>query len=223
MRNSIERHLRRRRLNIVQEFATDLPADALKLTLCDIKADITAAWATEFEGYEAVEIIEGNLLETDGPALVCPANSFGDMGGGLDKIVDDYFGGAAQNALMATIREQFWGEFPVGVAVVIPMEHRRFPFLIAAPTMRIPGSIEGTVNAYLAMRAILVAILKHNTINQQPIRGVAVSGLGTGVGGLRAEECAEQMRVAYDNVMRGGWKRVVSPVMAPYAMRRRAE
>ncbi len=221
MRNSLERHLRRRRLNIVQEFADDLPADALKVTLCDINADIVVAWAREFEGYGAVEIIEGSLLETDGPALVCPANSFGDMGGGLDKIVDDYFGGAAQIALMATIREQFWGELPVGVAVVVPMENRRFPFLIAAPTMRIPGSIEGTINAYLAMRAVLVAIRRHNQNGEQPIHGVAISGLGTGVGGLGATECAEQMRMAYDNVMRGGWKRVVSPVMAPYAMRRR--
>lgn len=221
MRRTISSHLRRRRLNIVQEFADGLPADALKLTLCDINADIVTAWAREFEGYGAVEIIEGNLLETDGPALVCPANSFGDMGGGLDKIVDDYFGGAAQTALMAAIREQFWGELPVGVAVVIPVENRRFPLLVAAPTMRIPGGIEGTINAYLAMRAVLVAILKYNQTGEQPIYGVAVSGLGTGVGGLSATECAEQMRVAYDNVMRGGWKRVVSPVMAPYAMRQR--
>ncbi len=220
MRRTIASHLRRRRLHIAQEFAADLPDDALKIALCDINADIVKAWAREFAGYGAVEIIEGSLLETDGPALVCPANSYGDMGGGLDKIVDDYFGGAAQSALMATIREQFWGERPVGVAVVIPMEHRRFPFLIAAPTMRIPGGIEGTINAYLAMRAVLVAILKHNQANEQPIYGVTVSGLGTGVGGLNANECAEQMRVAYDNVMRGGWERVVSPVMAPYAMRR---
>lgn len=218
-RHSIERHLRRRRLNIVQEFADDLPADALKITLCDINPDIIMAWAREFDGYGAVEIIEGSLLETDGPALVCPANSVGDMGGGLDKIIDDYFGGAAQTALMATIREQFWGELPVGMAVVVAMEHRRFPFLIAAPTMRIPGSIAGTINAYLAMRAALVAILRHNRSSETAITGVAISGLGTGVGGLGASECAQQMRVAYDNILRGGWKRVVTPVMAPYAYR----
>ena len=223
MRKSIERHLRRRRLHIIQEFADDLPVDALNITLCDIKPDIVAAWAREFQGYGAVEIIEGSLLETDGPALVCPANSFGDMGGGLDKIVDDYFGGAAQSALMKTIRQQFWGELPVGVAVVIPMQHRRFPFLIAAPTMRIPGGIENTINAYLAMRAVLVAIFRHNQTSEQPICGVAISGLGTGVGGIGADECAQQMRVAYDNIVRGGWKRVVSPVMAPYAMRSRKE
>lgn len=223
MRNSIERHLRRRRLNIVQEFADDLPADALKVTLCDLNSVIVAAWAREFSGYGAVEIIEGSFLETDGPALVCPANSVGDMGGGLDKIIDDYFKGAAQSALMATIREQFWGELPVGVAAVIAMEHRRFPFLIAAPTMRIPGSIAGTINAYLAMRAVLVAILRHNRSGEPKISGVAISGLGTGVGGLGAHECAEQMRVAYDNILRGGWKRVVTPVMAPYAHRRKPQ
>ncbi len=221
MRHSIERHLRRRRLQIVQPFADDVPADALKITLCDIKPDIVAAWRREFNGYGAVEIIEGSLLETDGPALVCPANSYGDMGGGLDKIIDDYFEGAAQNALMATIREQFWGELPVGVAAIIAMEHRRFPFLIAAPTMRIPGRIIGTINAYLAMRAVLVAVMRHNQSGEPNINGVAVSGLGTGVGGLGADECAQQMRTAYDNILRGGWKRVVSPIMAPYAYRPR--
>ena len=221
MRHSIERHLRRRRLNIVQDFADDLPDDALKITLCDLNPDIIAAWKREFDGCGAVEIIEGSLLETDGPALVCPANSFGDMGGGLDKIIDDYFAGAAQSALMKTIREQFWGELPVGVAVVVAMKHRRFPFLIAAPTMRIPGSIIGTINAYLAMRAVTVAIARHNRSGEASIKGVAVSGLGTGVGGLGADECAQQMRAAYDNVLRGGWKRVVSPIMAPYAHRPR--
>ena len=223
MLDPIKRHLRRRRLNIVQDFADDVRADALKITLCDLNPDIVAAWKREFDGYGAVEIIEGSLLETDGPALVCPANSFGDMGGGLDKIIDDYFEGAAQRALMTTIRQQFYGELPVGMALMLPMQHRRFRYLVAAPTMRIPGGIEGSINAYLAMRAVLVAVLRHNQSSEPAIDNVAIAGLGTGVGGLAATEAAEQMRVAYDNILGGGWERVVSPIMAPYPTRRKAK
>src|SRR5207247_1370786 len=92
--------------------------------------------------------------------------------------------GAAQKAVMAAIAEHFFGELPVGVALVVELSGQRFPFVVAAPTMRIPGSVANTLNAYLAMRAALVAVLRHNKSGGRPIRSLAVPGLGTGVGGM---------------------------------------
>ena len=83
--------------------------------------------------------------------------------------------------------------------------------------MRIPGSVQGSLNAYLSMRAALVAILRHNAGGGEPIRSLAVPGLGTGVGGLDHDEAAGQMREAYDNVVGDGWRAVLHPAQAPFA------
>jgi O-acetyl-ADP-ribose deacetylase (regulator of RNase III) len=78
----------------------------------------------------------------------------------------------------------------------------------------------GTINAYLSMRAALVAVLRHNAGAGRPIRSLAVPGLCTGVGGMHPAEAAEQMKAAYDSVVGGKWREVDSPVLAPYALRR---
>jgi O-acetyl-ADP-ribose deacetylase (regulator of RNase III) len=121
---------------------------------------------------------------------------------------------------MAAIAEQFFGELPVGMAMVLQLSNQRFPFLVAAPTMRVPGSVAGSINAYLSMRAALVAVLRHNATNDRPIRSIAVPSLGTGVGGIAPTEAAEQMRQAYDHVIGETWRSVVNAIQLPYATRR---
>ena len=209
-------------MKITKHFGDDAD-DSLRLSLCDTNPAVVAAWASAFAGIAAVEVVEGSLLETDCGALVSAANSFGDMGGGVDKAIDDYFGGEAQRRLMARIREEWWGELPVGAALVVELPHAQFKFLVAAPTMRVPNRVGETLNAYLAMRGVLVAIARHNASGAPPIARVAVPGLATGVGGLAPDEAAQQMRAAWDNIVGGGWKRVVSPALAPYAWRPKRE
>lgn len=198
---------------------------AFRLSVGDLSGAVADRLAHHFRGVDAVEVVRGDLLNLDCQAIVSPANSFGDMGGGIDKAIDDFHAGEAQRRVTAAIREQFLGELPVGVALVVEVPARRFPFVVAAPTMRIPGSVEGTINAYLAMRAALVAVARHNALGGTPIRTLAVPGLGTGVGGLDPDDAAGQMREGFDNVAGGGWRAVVHPAQAPFAWgdRRRAE
>src|SRR5262245_45212588 len=75
------------------------------------------------------------------------------------------------------------------------------PFLVVAPTMRVPGDSRGTINAYLAMRAALVAVLDHNGGEGGRIASVAAPGLCTGVGWMSADESAVQMRAAHDMIV----------------------
>ena len=74
-------------------------SDALRISLGDMKPEIAIALATAFAGADQVEVVEGNLLDLACDAIVSPANSFGDMGGGIDKAIDDFHRGAAQRAL----------------------------------------------------------------------------------------------------------------------------
>jgi O-acetyl-ADP-ribose deacetylase (regulator of RNase III) len=193
-------------------------AGTLRLSLGDVSASMADRLAYHFDGVAAVEVVHGNLLDLDCQAIVSPANSFGDMGGGIDKAIDDFHHGEAQRRVMAAIREQFFGELPVGSAVIVALPGRNFSFVIAAPTMRIPGSVQGTLNAYLAMRAALAALVRHNAGGNPSIRSVAVAGLGTGVGGMDHDEAAEQMRSAYDSVVGGKWREVVHAAQAPFAL-----
>lgn len=215
---SVTRWMRRRRMNVVQKFGKGAREGALRLTLCDTNAEMTDAWLDQFFGVEGVEIVQGDLLDASGDAVVSPANSFGDMSGGVDKRIDDFFQGAAQERITQAIREQFMGELPVGMAIVVPMLDSRIPFVAAAPTMRVPQPVSDSLNAYLAMRAALVAVLRHNAHTpQQSIRSLAVPGLCTGVGAMPYAVAARQMRIAYDNILSEGWKQVEHPALAPLA------
>ena len=208
-------------MKVVQPFGRGGSKSGLRLHLCDINADMTDAWLDSFFGVEAVEILQGDLLEAGADAVVAPDNSFGDMSGGLDKHIDDYYHGAAQEAITARIQSELLGELPVGMAIVVPMQNMRLPFVVAAPTLRVPEDAAHKLNAYLAMRASLVAVHQHNQQSEAPIRTLAVSGLCTGVGRMPCAVAARQMRTAYDAVVGEEWKKVLHPVMAPYAFRRK--
>jgi O-acetyl-ADP-ribose deacetylase (regulator of RNase III) len=207
----------RLRMNTVKPFGPDLPADALRISLCDLREEMTEAWEKQFAGVDGVEIVRDSILKLRCDALVSPANSFGDMDGGLDRAIDDFFGGAAQPRVKQWLADHFFGELPVGMAAVVPTDDRRFPYLICAPTMRIPSTVTTTLNAYLAMRAVLVAVLRPATPGTA-IRSLAVPGLCTGVGGMPCAVAAEQMRAAYDNILGGNWQHVVHSALAPFAM-----
>jgi O-acetyl-ADP-ribose deacetylase (regulator of RNase III) len=196
----------------------------LRISVGDLAPHVARALACAFDGAPDVEVVEGNLLDLRCDAIVSPANSFGDMSGGIDKAIDDFHHGEAQSRVREAIKDQFLGELPVGMALIVEVPGPSIPFVVAAPTMRVPASVVGSINAYLAMRAALVAVLLHNNNNnsssKRKIASLAVPGLCTGVGGMHHDEAAEQMRAAHDNVVGEGWRRVVHPILAPYAMHR---
>lgn len=209
-------------MKVVKPFGKGASSNGLRISLCDTNPEMTDAWLGAFYGVDGVEIVLGDLMEADADAVVSPANSFGDMSGGVDKRIDDYCKGAAQELITTRIREDFLGELPVGMAVVVAMPNARPSFVIAAPTMRVPEEVANTLNAYLAMRAVLAVVDRHNSRTDRGIRTVAVPGLCTGVGRMAHSVSAHQMRAAYDNVVGGGWKDVVHPAMAPFGLGRKS-
>jgi O-acetyl-ADP-ribose deacetylase (regulator of RNase III) len=90
---------------------------------------------------------------------------------------------------------------PVGVAVAIETGATDIPNLICAPTLRAPVSVAGTINAYLAFRAVLRVIQRLNESNPGTIRSVACPGLCTGTGEMPEGICAKQMLAAYVEVV----------------------
>ena len=89
------------------------------------------------------------------------------------------------------------GDLPVGQAVVVPTSDAQIPYLVSAPTMRVPMDVSGTVNAYLAFRAAIRAVREFNRTAAKPIESMLCPGLGTAIGQLPARLCAIQMHCAY--------------------------
>jgi hypothetical protein len=80
--------------------------------------------------------------------------------------------------------------------------HSLVKYLIHAPTMRTPKCVQYTENAYLAMKAILKAVMDHNKTNPtNPIRVVLCSGLCTFYGKMDPDVAAGQMLAAYNNAL----------------------
>lgn len=176
---------------------TDSYLEQVQFTLVDLSASLVEAWQDAFVDCPQVEAIQGNMLHQTGAAMVSPANSFGFMDGGLDLKLSQHFGWGLEKNVRQVLLSQYDGELPVGQAVIVPTDHAQIPWLICAPTMRVPMNVAKTTNAYLAFRAILRAVRQHNQ-HHDPITSVICPGLGTGEGMMPAHRCARQMRYAYE-------------------------
>jgi O-acetyl-ADP-ribose deacetylase (regulator of RNase III) len=186
----------------------------IEIHLRDLGKSLVDAWRREFAGVASVSTSCGDIFSTKSgavgqndpidvraDAIVSPANSFGFMDGGIDAVYTHQFGVGLQQRLQQRIAAEHDGELPVGMAVIVPTMHADIPWCISAPTMRVPRDVADTVNAYLAFRAALRAVLAHNASGQTPIKRVLCPGLGTAIGKMPVGRCARQMRVAWDRVL----------------------
>jgi O-acetyl-ADP-ribose deacetylase (regulator of RNase III) len=173
----------------------------LKIILTAIDIKLIEAWKSCFNGISSVEIINEDITKIKCDAIVSPANSFGFMDGGLDYQLSVRFGWDLEKRLQKLIYELPEGELLVGQALVVETLDKEIPFLISSPTMRIPTNfnIDTSVNAYLAMKAILI-----KAVNHEKIISVAIPGLCTGVGRMSAEIAANQMFLAFNDVIQNG-------------------
>ena len=172
------------------------------LHLCSTNGELVLAWMRYFaDGPWTIEV--GNILKHQADAIVSPANSFGRMDGGIDLQYRNFFGTRVEQAVRAAIEKRFGGEIPVGSATIVGTGSQRIPYLVVAPTMRRPRSVAHSENAYKAMRAAIVEVVRFNQAlseKESVIRRVLIPGLGTGIGGLDPFDAAEQMRKAYEEV-----------------------
>ena len=169
-----------------------------KLYLIDSKPELCEKWRQVFSSYPEVEVLKGDYFQQSADAIVSPANSFGIMDGGLDLTIRNELSFQVETDIQEVILNKYHGEMPIGSAEIINTNHDKWSYMIAAPTMRIPENVAFTLNAYIAFRAILIAINSFNESKpKRPIKSLVCSGLGTGIGSMEPTKCAAQMRAAY--------------------------
>jgi O-acetyl-ADP-ribose deacetylase (regulator of RNase III) len=172
----------------------------MKIILAEITDRVLYAWTEFFELEENVSIVKSDITKVQCDAIVSPANSFGFMDGGLDLALSERFGWDLEKKLQKQIKELPEGELLIGQAILMETGDKDIPLLISAPTMRIPTNfnIETSINAYLAMKAILIKAKSDDRISS-----VAIPGLCTGVGGMQPTIAARQMFQAYTEIILG--------------------
>jgi len=178
----------------------------MKIFLRDRNPGMISAWKKHFSECNDVDISLGDIFEGFNhkvDAIVSPANSFGFMDGGIDYVYSMKFGWEMSERLRKEILAIYGGELLVGSAHVIETGSEDIPWLICAPTMRVPMDVSDTVNAFLAFRAALYAVNLHNWRAEnkdkelQKIESILCPGLGTAVGEMPYTICAQQMHIAY--------------------------
>ena len=156
------------------------------------------AFRIRFAGLPGTRVIRATFEELEPhDCFVTAGNAFGIMTAGIDAAVVRFFGESIMKRVQHRIMDDFFGEQPVGTAFIEPTGHPAIPFLAHAPTMRVPGSIEGTDKVYNATWATLLAIHAHNRCSDQKIEVAAFPAMGTGFGGVPYSEAARQMAAAY--------------------------
>jgi O-acetyl-ADP-ribose deacetylase (regulator of RNase III) len=183
----------------------------VQIILTAVDQPLADAWHRFCGDLDGASVRRGSIFDVHADALVSPANSFGFMDGGIDALYTQRFGRRMQQRLQALIRERYHGELLVGAAEIVHTDDPSFPFVIAAPTMRVPMILGDSVNPYLAARAVFL-LIRHARFADGPFTGetirsviktVAFPGLGTGVGGIGPNTCARQMRAAIEEFVLG--------------------
>lgn len=181
----------------------------LQIVFAAVEDSLADAWELFCGDLPFVTVHRGSILDVRCDAVVSPANSFGFMDGGIDMFYSQCFGWGVQERLQRAIQTRHHGELLVGAAEIVETAHPDIPYLIAAPTMRVPMILRDSVNPYLAARAVLLMI-RHGVFSEgthagEPVadfvKTVAFPGLGTGVGQVGPVTCANQMREAIDTVI----------------------
>lgn len=140
--------------------------------------DVTVFCASYEELHESGIALEG--------AVVSPGNGFGIMDGGLDAVLREMHGAELEYAVKRKILARYGPELPVGTTVIVRAADDG-QIVIYAPTMQGPMTVCGTDNVYRAARAAA------HTAKTKGIGTLFMPLLGTGTGGMDAEEAAVQI------------------------------
>ena len=175
----------------------------IELWLVHPREEACAAFRHRFGEFPNVRVLQ-TRFESLPPhdCFVTAGNGFGLMTAGIDAAVAAFHAGLMER-VQRRIVDEYLGEQPVGTCFIEPTGTPGYPFVGHAPTMRMPGPIEGTDAVYRAAWAALLAVYRHNAAARRgesdaaEIATVAMPALGTGFGGMESSEAARQMAAAY--------------------------
>ena len=123
----------------------------------------------------------------------------------------EFFGEKLEVLVQSAVRSLFGrGEVVVGEAVPVLTGDPRLPWLIVAPTMRVPAPIRDPAAVYLAAREAMRQAIQLEQFFRNPQGGgrafdhcliVTMTGMGTGAGELAPAVAARQMMLGISDAI----------------------
>ncbi len=183
----------------------------LQIILSAVDEELANAWQRWCGDLSFVRVHRGSIFDIEADAIVSPANSFGFMDGGIDRLYLEHFGASLEDRVQQQIKTEHSGELLVGSATIVETNNKSIPFLVAVPTMRVPMILNDSINPFLAARALFL-LIRDGTFTsgsysgehvRNHVKSVLLPGLGTGVGRVPAVQCSKQIRAAIEDVVLG--------------------
>ena len=154
-------------------------------------------WKQHFEECPDVDVVMDDFAHfMDNhkvQCLVSPANSYGCMDGGYDAAIIDYLGPALEKEVQKYIKENFYGEQPVGTSFLIDIPGSEQK-LIHTPTMRLPSKIKEPEIVYQCMRTTLMEAIKNK------VESIVIPAFGGATGMIPYSTIAKLMKKGYDQI-----------------------
>lgn len=166
------------------------------LYLVDLSEPVVRAWQAVFAGFDKVSIEQCNIVDIADDTVISPANSYGDMGGGVDLVYRDFFGRQLERKVQGAIAEAHGNYLPIGEALLVETDHAIIPRMIVSPTMFLPEPTS-QLNVYKSMCAALRVAKQW----MDSIDTLFCPGMGTGIGCVSPEDAAEAMVGAYNDIL----------------------
>ena len=124
----------------------------LDLWLIHPEDEACLAFRERFDGLPNVDVIQSRFEDLPPhDCFVTAANSFGIMNAGIDAAVIRFHGEALMQRVQHRILDEFLVEQPIGTSFIESTGNSEYPFIAHSPTMRTPGSINGTDKVYLSL------------------------------------------------------------------------
>lgn len=170
----------------------------MKIYLLSDNSKITEQWSSAFKDCEEIEIVNDNFnhfMNThDVECVVSPANSFGDMSGGYDLAIIDYFGKKLEEKVQEYINNNYYREQPVGSSFIIDIPNTSKK-LIHTPTMRKPSLIIDDFVIYQCFRSAMMVAMENS------IKSIVLPAFGGSCGGVKPYTVAWRMKGAYIQIV----------------------
>jgi len=128
-----------------------------------------------------ITVKKGDITRVECDAIVNPANSRGEMGGGVALSIKAAGGREIEDEAVVK------SPIPVGSAIATTAGRLKCKYVIHAPTMARPAERTSAENVRKAVRAAL------KTASSLGAKRIAFPGMGTGVGGVDHDTAARVM------------------------------
>ena len=118
--------------------------------------------------YQYVEVTPayGDILQGSADLIATAGNSYGMMDGGIDGSINYYLNYVDQE-VRKYIFAKYLGECPVGSSFLIEVNQRchNYHYLAYVPTMKVPCDVSSSINAYLAMRSLIILMFERKCMS----------------------------------------------------------